>query len=152
VPLPEPPPAAAASAAPPPEAHEAKEEESRLAQRLVDQEALAHAIKKQYVEGVQRTLNRNLRYPLAARLAGETGKAKVRFSVSPDGGVFAIALNRSSGHARLDTAALDAVRRSAPFPPSPFGETREFDIWLDFTADDAEKNAAEAPAGDASSG
>ncbi|MDR2031063.1 MAG: hypothetical protein LBP86_02115, partial [Azoarcus sp.] len=39
VPLPEPPPAAAASAAPPPEAHEAKEEESRLAQRLVDQEA-----------------------------------------------------------------------------------------------------------------
>jgi protein TonB len=43
----------------------------------------------------------------------------VAFTVSASGGVTAVRLAGSSGSAVLDKAALDAVRRAAPFPPIP---------------------------------
>lgn len=67
-------------------------------------------------------LRRALRYPAAAgRVAGEV---LVDFTVSANGTASAIRIARSSGHPALDQAALDTVRRAAPFPAIPPGANR----------------------------
>jgi protein TonB len=131
-PAPKPRPRRAPAAAAPPPARVARAEESRAAQRLAEVEAAQLMLRERYLKEVMRKLERHLRYPLAARLAGETGRVSVRFSVAPDGSVHSIALQRSSGHPALDAAALDAVRRAAPFPPSPFDGERECATTLNF--------------------
>lgn len=47
-------------------------------------------------------------YPIASARAGEAGTSVVRLDVDAKGTVTRSALSRSSGHARLDTAAADA--------------------------------------------
>ncbi|MEP9395879.1 TonB family protein [Mesorhizobium sp. KR2-14] len=64
-------------------------------------------------------LRRALRYPAQARLQGVHGETRVSFVVAADGSVSSIRMVGSSGSAALDEAALDAVRRAAPFPPIP---------------------------------
>ena len=64
-------------------------------------------------------LRRALRYPAQARRQGVHGEARVSFVVAADGSVSSIRMVGSSGSAALDEAALDAVRRAAPFPPIP---------------------------------
>jgi protein TonB len=49
------------------------------------------------------------------------GQVVVSFTVSASGGVSGVRVARSSGKADLDRAAMDAVRRAAPFPPIPDG-------------------------------
>jgi len=49
-------------------------------------------------------------YPAMAQRRGETGTAVVRFVVGVDGRVESATVQHSSGYARLDAAALDAVR------------------------------------------
>jgi protein TonB len=127
--LPEPPPATASPAPPP---REAKEEESRVAQRMADRKELEQAISEQYRKEMKQRVERNLRYPLAARLAGETGSAGVRFSIAPDGSVRSAAIRKSSGHPDLDAAALDAIRRASPFPSPPFDREMEFSTTFNF--------------------
>lgn len=56
------------------------------------------------------------------------GTAQVTFSISAGGGLAGVSLTRSSGDGRLDAAALDIVRRAAPFPPPPTGAQRSFTI------------------------
>lgn len=48
-----------------------------------------------------------------------SGTAIVAFSVSREGALLEARLAQSSGNAALDRAALDAVRRAAPFPAAP---------------------------------
>ncbi len=67
-------------------------------------------------------LRRALRYPAAAGRV--TGEVLVDFTVSANGTASAIRISRSSGHAALDQAALDTVRRAAPFPAIPAGANR----------------------------
>ncbi|WP_374427930.1 energy transducer TonB, partial [Ideonella dechloratans] len=55
-------------------------------------------------------------YPAAARRLGETGTALVRVVVDVNGLPREVTLHQSSGHARLDQAALDAMR-AARFQP-----------------------------------
>lgn len=55
-------------------------------------------------------------YPEAARRRGEAGTAVVRFVIDVDGRVESARILRSSGYARLDDAALDAVKSSACHP------------------------------------
>jgi protein TonB len=50
-------------------------------------------------------------YPPASRRLGEEGKVLLRVYVSPDGQAEKVELKASSGFARLDTAAQDAVAR-----------------------------------------
>ena len=64
-------------------------------------------------------LRRALRYPAQARRQGVHGETRVSFVVAADGSVSSIRMVGSSGSAALDEAALDAVRRAAPFPPIP---------------------------------
>lgn len=49
-------------------------------------------------------------YPALSRRLGEEGKAVLRVELDEQGGVAAAVVASSSGHARLDQAALDAVR------------------------------------------
>ncbi|MGH1419110.1 MAG: energy transducer TonB family protein [Hyphomicrobiaceae bacterium] len=49
------------------------------------------------------------------------GIAIVRFKISSDGRLLSSEISRSSGSKRLDSAALDAIDRAAPFPAFPEG-------------------------------
>lgn len=60
------------------------------------------------------------------------GTAVIRFRISGGGGLASASVARSSGSSQLDNAALNAVRRAAPFPRPPAGANRTFD--LPFTA------------------
>lgn len=64
-------------------------------------------------------LRRAKRYPKKARRGNLSGTARVSFTISQSGSVSGVRLARSSGHAILDTAALDMVRRASPMPKFP---------------------------------
>ena len=51
--------------------------------------------------------------------AGRTGDGIITFYVDPEGHLVHQALRQSSGSAALDQAALTALRRASPFPPTP---------------------------------
>ncbi len=68
---------------------------------------------------VQDWLAQHRSYPRAARRAGYEGIVWVRFVLDREGGLRGSELMRSSGHALLDRAALDLLRRASPFPALP---------------------------------
>ncbi|UUP15980.1 energy transducer TonB family protein [Nitratireductor thuwali] len=70
-------------------------------------------------------LRRALRYPRQAKRDGLRGEVHVAFTISSGGGVTGIRIVRSSGSPVLDQAAVETVRRAAPFPaiPSAAGRT-----------------------------
>lgn len=81
-------------------------------------------------------LKRMLRYPAQARRQGIRGETRVSFVVVADGSVSAVRVVGSSGSDILDNAALEAVRRAAPFPPIPDSAGRSswnFTVPLAFT-------------------
>lgn len=80
---------------------------------------------------VIRRLNNAKRYPRSA--GGATGMALVQFTVSAGGGLAGVSLLRSSGNPVLDQAAMDAVNRAAPFPPTPGGGNHALGVPVDFT-------------------
>jgi periplasmic protein TonB len=73
----------------------------------------------EYLALVRRRIQESLRYPVAARRRGLTGRVHVEITVEPSGRIAAASLVASSGHPLLDEAALDAVRTlpRVPFPP-----------------------------------
>ncbi|MCX7869936.1 MAG: energy transducer TonB, partial [Terrimicrobiaceae bacterium] len=79
---------------------------------------------------------RNLppRYPESARRAKQEGRAIVRASISAEGRVQSARILRSSGHAVLDRAALDAVRRWRFLPRRINGQPQpgEVDVPINF--------------------
>lgn len=77
-----------------------------------------------YPGKIVRKLRRSLRYPRAARARRITGEVHVRFVVSANGSAGSIRVVRSSGSPILDRAAIDTVRRAAPFPAIPRGAGR----------------------------
>lgn len=78
-----------------------------------------------YQELVRLSVARQKRYPSRSRKRGIEGRAWVIFSIGPKGDLWALRLLKSAGHTPLDTAALEAVRRAAPFPPPPAGTPAE---------------------------
>lgn len=61
---------------------------------------------------------------------GRRGTAVVSFTISSGGGLSAVSLARSSGSGQLDQAALQVIRRAAPFPAPPPGARRNFSIRI----------------------
>jgi protein TonB len=97
---------------------------------LVDAEAPAIAVapapraavsraETDYVGALLGWLERYKEYPRAARLRRLEGTAMVRLAILADGSLGTLSLVRSSGHAMLDDAAIDMVRRAAPLPRPP---------------------------------
>lgn len=64
-------------------------------------------------------LRENMHYPRAARLAGQEGRAIVRFVIDRSGKVISIQLEQSSGFAILDREAVEMIERADPFPIMP---------------------------------
>ncbi len=60
--------------------------------------------------GTQMVSGKPPRYPVESRRKREQGTVVLALTLGVDGTVESIAIDRSSGHARLDTAARDAVR------------------------------------------
>lgn len=59
------------------------------------------------------------------RVSGR-GVAIVSFTIANNGGLAAASVQRSSGSAAIDRAALEHIRRSAPFPAPPAGAGRSY--------------------------
>ena len=64
-------------------------------------------------------LQENMHYPRAARLAGQEGRAIVRFVIDRTGKVLSIRLEQGSGHHVLDREAVEMIERADPFPIMP---------------------------------
>lgn len=56
------------------------------------------------------------------------GNVVISFSITTSGGLGSVSVARSSGTSSVDAAALDHVRRSAPFPAPPAGAQTRFQI------------------------
>ena len=72
---------------------------------------------EQLLRTIRRQIERVWSYPDAARRDGLEGTVWLRFRIAPDGSVAQVEVDRSSGHALLDDAAITAVRRAGPYPP-----------------------------------
>ncbi len=72
-----------------------------------------------YQELVRQRIERAKQYPLQARKRQEQGHVVLHFSISPRGELRDVHVVRSSRNQELDNAALDAVKRAAPYPPPP---------------------------------
>jgi protein TonB len=68
-------------------------------------------------------LRSHQRYPSGARSRGEEGEVLIQFTVDSDGQVTVVAVEKSSGHADLDAAAV-AMLRGATVPPPGAAATR----------------------------
>jgi protein TonB len=64
------------------------------------------------------------------RPRGVRGTATVSYRISSSGGLAGASISRSSGSAKLDKAALQIVRRAAPFPKPPAGARRSFSVKI----------------------
>jgi protein TonB len=64
-------------------------------------------------------LEANKRYPTSALSRRQQGVAHVRFVMNREGRVLSSRLERSSGNAALDRAALDMLTRAQPLPRPP---------------------------------
>jgi protein TonB len=69
-------------------------------------------------------------YPAISRRLGEQGRVVLSVSVSDRGDVLAVEVNQSSGHARLDDAAIDAVKRWRFVPARRGGEAVESTVLV----------------------
>ncbi|WP_438752535.1 energy transducer TonB [Pararhizobium sp. O133] len=83
-------------------------------------QALGNGAETRYSGRVRAKVNRNFRYPKSAS-RGTKGSVTVAFTVTSSGGLAGVRMVRGSGVAVLDDAALNAVRKAAPFPAIPEG-------------------------------
>lgn len=98
---------------------ESSDRKSRTARRA------GNAAVSNYPGQVMRKISRMRRPRVNSR-----GSATVAFSVSGNGGLGSVRIASSSGSAALDKAALELVRRAAPFPPPPSGALRNFSVRI----------------------
>jgi protein TonB len=64
-------------------------------------------------------LERNKRYPAAARARDEQGLTQFAFSIDGDGHLISHRIVKSSGSAALDAETLALLERAQPYPPPP---------------------------------
>lgn len=72
----------------------------------------------------------NLNYPDEARRDKLSGRLLLAVGIKPDGSVYSIQVQHSSGHATLDNAARRIVELAAPFAPLPAELRDELDILV----------------------
>lgn len=74
---------------------------------------------KRHFSYIREIISKNLTYPDYARRMGWAGTVVVSFVVEENGDAADIKVVKSSGFKLLDANALDAIRRSSPFPRPP---------------------------------
>lgn len=88
-----------------------------------------------YSRRLLRHIERHKRYPREAARQRISGAAGLSVTIDRQGRLVAARLSRGSGHALLDEAARDVVRRAAPYPRPPEGvggNTYSFSFTLSF--------------------
>ena len=81
------------------------------------EEAVLSAAPQSWRRELIAQIERHKRFPPGA--AGQSGVARVAFSIDRSGRLTEVRIAASSGSAALDEAALDLIRRSQPFPTPP---------------------------------
>lgn len=81
--------------------------------------AVQRQMEVSYAQLLLTRLQRAIVYPRRAQRRALEGVVRVEVVLAPSGQLRRVALTASSGHDILDQAALDLVRRVAPFPPVP---------------------------------
>lgn len=92
-------------------------------------------IKTIYFSELRARIDENKFYPAIARRLQQQGEPIVGFTLLPDGTIIDVRIAKSSANARLDEAALAAVRAVKKFKPLPkeIGESRmDFEIPVKF--------------------
>jgi protein TonB len=74
---------------------------------------------QRFTQTVRKKIESQKRYPLAARKSKTEGRVGVKMTILKDGRLERIEIIESSGYVILDKAALESVRRAAPFPSLP---------------------------------
>jgi protein TonB len=98
--------------------------------------ATAAMARVKYEQVLAAWIERHKYYPLIARRRGLQGTSSLKIALRRDGSIATSRLALTSRHEVLDDAALDIVRRSAPFPAVPEnvrGDTFEFAVPIRFT-------------------
>lgn len=89
------------------------------------------ALEDGYRVRIRQAVDEHKHYPRMARRLGLDGRVVVAFTVEADGRLAGVRVVESSGSELLDEAALEAVRKAAPFPSFPAGiERRRWDFTL----------------------
>jgi protein TonB len=78
-----------------------------------------HALKGQSLRRAQTALSEHLFYPPQAVALGLEGEVILLLNLAENGQLVSASIARSSGHALLDQAALDAARRIGALPGNP---------------------------------
>jgi TonB family protein len=78
-----------------------------------------------YIALVRRMIQRHKYYPRDAYLRNDQGTVTVSFLLDSRGRLLDAGVFESSGHARLDEAAVGAVRSASPYPTFPDGLGRD---------------------------
>ncbi len=74
---------------------------------------------KKILQDILRKLEREHHYPKEAQREKLEGKTQFAFKIQTDGSIKYARIVKSSGHPILDQAALQAVKKAAPFPYYP---------------------------------
>jgi protein TonB len=88
-----------------------------------------------YLDMVRLRIESCKRYPEAARDRNIEGQVTIRFVLVTDGTVRDLTIVDASRHRSLDQAALEAVRRAAPFPRPPshlFDKNLVLELTIEF--------------------
>ncbi|MDM9625990.1 TonB family protein [Rhizobium sp. S152] len=72
-----------------------------------------------YQGKLEAKLRRSMRVPTKFKRMGVAMTVRIRLTISSSGALSGLSVARSSGIPELDQAALDSIRRAAPFPPLP---------------------------------
>ena len=76
-------------------------------------------LRKGFVNQVRSNITKAKYYPRIARKRGFEGKPIVAFSLGGKGELINLLLDLPSDHKVLNDAALETIRRGAPYPPIP---------------------------------
>jgi len=79
---------------------------------------------KAYFNAMRLMIEKNKHYPQMARRRNQEGSVRVRFLIDKSGNVNSLEIIKKSHYASLDQAALEAVRRAAPFSKPPASISR----------------------------
>jgi protein TonB len=85
-----------------------------------------------YFSAVRARIEAAKRYPPWARRQGIEGRVTVAFRLTVGGDLAEARVQGSSGSAVLDQAAVEAVRRGAPYPRRPQAGPEELEVTLVF--------------------
>jgi protein TonB len=85
-----------------------------------------------YLEMVRFKIERYKQYPETAKARQIEGSVTIRFVITPEGGVRAVEVVKTSGQKVLDTVAIKAVQTAAPFPKPP-GHLFKGEVPLELT-------------------